>query len=333
MRTRQIAVGVLIVALFALPAFTRDPYYLHLLITAGIQCILAVGFWMLLTAGNITVAQASFMGIGSYMSVLLVMRLGWSFWEAFPVSGIVAAIFGLVLGIPTLRLRGVYFVMVTIGFGMILGTVWTRYWWAFGFHTGVINIPAPGSISLFGLYTIQFDSQHRVSFYYLTLLFALVILLIVYRMTHSRIGLTFSAIRSAEDLSASVGISLSRYRVIAFTVICFFAGATGSLYAHYSGFISNQSFGFQQSANVLMSTVIGGTGAFAGPILGVGFMAVLSEVLRPFQEYIPLVQGSILILVMVFLPGGIYGSVQLATAKVRQMLSSSSKEQPETGKP
>lgn len=326
MRARQIAVGVLIVALFAIPVFTRDPYYLHVLIAAGIQAILAVGLWMLLTAGNITVAQASFLGIGSYMSVLLVVRLGWSFWAAFPVCGLVASAFALILGVPTLRLRGVYFVMVTVGFGMILNTVWTRYWWVFGFHTGVIDIPPPGSVSLFGLYTIQFGSQYRVSFYYLTLLFALVMLLIMYRMTHSRVGLTFNAIRSADDLSASVGINLSRYRIIAFTATCFFAGAAGSLYAHYTTFISNQSFAFQQSANVLMATVIGGTGAFAGPILGVGFMSVLSEVLRPLQEYIPLVQGATLILVLVFMPRGIFGAVETGSAWVKQRFSAPAKE-------
>jgi len=329
MRAKQIAVGVLVVALFALPLFTRDPYYLHILIIAGIQCVLAVGFWMLLSAGNITVAQASFLGIGSYMSVILVMKLGWTFWEAFPICGIIAGIFGLLLGLPTLRLRGVYFVMVTVGFGMILRTVWARYWWAFGFHTGVIDIPAPGSISLFGLYTIEFSSTSKVSFYYLTMIFVAVILFTVYRLTHSRVGLTFAAIRSADDLSASVGIDLSRYRVIAFTLVCFFAGITGSLYAHYSSFISNENFGFQQSANVLMATVIGGTGAFAGPIIGTGFMALLSEVLRPLQEYIPLVQGAILILVMVFMPGGIWGAVQSGADWTKQRRSLAPKAVPE----
>ncbi len=326
MRAKQIAVVVLVVAFFAVPAFTRDSYYLHLLITAGIQATLAVGLWMVLNAGNITMAQATFLGIGSYTSVLLVVKAGWPFWVSIPACGIVAAVIGFLLGIPTLRLRGVYFVMVTVGFGMILNIVWTRFWWVWGFHTGVMNIPAPDTISVLGLFNIEFSTQERVSFYYLTLIFVLVILVIVYRITHSRIGLTFSAIKSADDLSASVGINLSRYRIIAFTAACFFAGATGALYAHYTGFISNQVFGFQQSANVLMATVIGGTGGFVGPIIGTGFFAVLSEVLRSLQEYIPLVQGAILILVLVFMPGGIWGTSQGVYAWAKRRMSAPAKE-------
>lgn len=318
MRVRPIALGLFLVVLFIIPVITKDPYYLHVFIAAGIQCILAVGFWMLLTAGNITVAQATFLGIGAYTSVVLVMKAGLPFWGAFPIAGIVAGLLGLLLGYPTLRLRGVYFVMVTLGFGMILGTFWGRWWWLFGFHTGVLNIPSPGSVSLFGLYTIQFSSHHRVSFYYLILIFALIMLFIMYRLTHSRIGLTFQAIRGSDELAKSVGIDLARYRVIAFSATCFFAGIAGSFYAHYMGFISNVDFGFGQSVHVLMAVMIGGSGAFTGPIVGVGFLSLLNELLRPLQEYIPLVHGAMLIVVMVFLPGGIYGTWQRASSRVWQ---------------
>lgn len=201
--------GALTVAVLAgfllVPVLTDDPYWLGVFIIMGINIILAVGLWIIILTGQLSLAQGAFMGIGAYTSALLTLRLDWSFWAALPAAGAAAAGVALALGYPILRVRGAYFAILTFALGEIARLVWQRWDDPFGGHTGLYGIPTPDSISTAITPDILFSD--RVNYYYLVLALVATTVVAAYRLASSRMGLTFRAIREAEELAQGVGIS------------------------------------------------------------------------------------------------------------------------------
>lgn len=297
--------GILLLLLTLIPLAGQDPYLLHILILVGINIMLASSLRLIALAGQISLAHGGMMGVGAYTSVLLVMKLGFSYWLALPLAGVASALLALLVGYPFVKLKGIYFSMVTIFLAeMIILT--TEQWRGLtGGTSGIINIPRPGPLVIPGLLHLDFSS--KLSFYFLLLLLIFLSLLILYALEHSRIGLTWQTIQQSHFLAESVGIHTIRYQVLAFAIGGFFAGIVGSFYGHYMSIISPRSFGFFFAINVLVYMVVGGTGRFSGPIFGASLLTSLPEVFRPLKEYQPFIFAGVMMFVIFFLPEGLVG--------------------------
>lgn len=296
-RVRAAVVALLLIA-FLLPLVVKGAYSLHILIIIAVFAVLAMGQWLILTLGQVSVAQAAFFGLGAYTSAVLQISLGWNSWLSLGAAGVVAAAIAAIIGYPALRLRGIYFIILTLVLGAAVNLVFMYWAGLTGGAKGLAGVPGPDA--LLGL-----KLTSKVAFYYLALMIALVAGGAMYRLHRSRIGMTFMAIRQAEHLASSVGVAAARYKVLAFTVACFFAGMVGAFYAQYTHYVGPYDFTFHDSAKIIVYMVLGGTGHILGPLLGTAFVVAIEQATTGFAQYIPLFYGGALILVVLFLPQGL----------------------------
>ena len=298
MVNRNIVLIPLVILLAVLPAFIRDPYILNILITTGIWATSVWGVRLIMTTGQLTLGHTAYMAVGAYASTLLVMKGGLSFWLALPLAGLTAALVALLIGYPTLRIKGVYFSIITFAFAEIIRLIIVNWPGFLGGSGGIPGIPAPTPV-----FSISFTG--RIPFYYLILVISGLTYLVMEGIERSRIGKIFSVIHESDTLAESFGINIMKYKMIAFALGCFFAGVSGSVYAHYYNFTSPEFFTIWQSVYCLLFVIVGGIGSVLGPVLGTFFMTLVPEILRQTKEYEPVVYAVILILVMFLLPGGL----------------------------
>lgn len=292
--------------LILIPLFSRDTYLLGVFILIFFNIILAATFRQVMNIGYMNITHISFLGFGAYTSSLLMTKLGLNFWLCLPAAGLVAGVLALVMGIVTLRIKGFYFVMMTTALveAVRIAIMNTPYNWAGGAQ-GMAKIPPPDSIVIPGLFTVGFDS--RVNFYYLVLVVMLIFLIALYALETSRFGLIFRAIKQQDLLAEHIGINIMKYKVLNFVFSLIIVGMTGSLYVHYFSMIDPSGLGFMGTAGAIIHCVIGGWGSIAGPIIGASVITVLSELLRPFRQFMPIPLGAILIFMLVAMPEGIVG--------------------------
>jgi branched-chain amino acid transport system permease protein len=300
---RRILLAAVILLLLLVPVFMVDKYRLHIAIMVYYGIILATSLRLIFTTGQLSVAHAAFLGIGAYASTLLVMRLGLTFWLSLPLAGLASAAVAAGIGWLTLRIKGVYFIIVSFAFAEIVSLVWIEWVGLFGGPSGIAGIPPPQPIVIPGLGSVDFES--KASMYYLALALALLTVAVMHRIDHSRLGMTLKAIRESDLLSECLGVHVMRYKLLAFCVSCFFAGLAGSFYAHYFYSISPFHFGPHLSIDIVVHTVVGGLGSVFGPVLGAALLVVATEALRAVGNWDLLVMGLLLITVMLFLPGGL----------------------------
>ena len=279
----------------------RDKYILHIGISVALNISLATSLWLLWTLGFVSFAHAGFMGIGAYTSALLFLKLGWPFWATIWIGAMMAGVVACVVSIPLMRTRAVYFFMASWAIGEVIKRVFAYYRGFFGGWEGLFGI-LPPKLSFLGL-NINFSS--RVAYYYLAAVFTVAIVFFVYRLNRSRVGMIFWSIHDAETLSEHVGVHNLKYKVTAFSLACFLAGLTGALYAHYHTYINPKTFDIWQSEFSLVHIIVGGLSTVGGPVLGATFLTVLDELLRPTGYYRVILFGIILILTVLFLPGGL----------------------------
>lgn len=299
---KNIIVAVAVMVGVALPLIFKNQYIIHIFIAMMIWSIMALGIRVVLISGHLNVAQASFMGIGAYASGVLAVKLGWSFWFCLPAAGLIAAFLALLIGFPTLRIKGAYFVIVTIGLSEVCRNVWMMGDKLFGGPQGLLGIPTPDPVKL-GSLEIMFYS--KVEFFYLAFILFLLTVFILYRFEKSRAGLILNSIRQQDLLTECLGIKIMKYKLAAFVLGAFFAGLGGAFWAHYFTYCSPWDFTLHNSFTMLMYVMIGGLGSILGPIVGCVVMIATEEVLRPFKEFVPLIMGTILILILLFFPGGL----------------------------
>jgi branched-chain amino acid transport system permease protein len=285
------------------PLFTAHLYVLHILILIGINIILASSLRFIATSGQLSLAHAGMVSIGAYTSTLLVMKLGFSFWMALPLAGLAAMSIAFLVGLPFVRLKGIYFTMVTLFLTEFIRLIAEQWRSLTGGSSGIIAIPRPNALIIPGLLNISFAS--KVDFYYLALIMVLVTLLILYAIEFSRIGITFLSIQQSDSLAESTGINSSGFRVLAFSIGCFFAGIGGAFYSHYLSAINPNSFGFLLSIYVFIYMVVGGIQRFSGPIIGAIILTFVREFASGVREYEPFVFAGILLLIIFFLRGGV----------------------------
>ena len=297
----KLVVGIVIaLLLIAVPFILGSPYLLRVAIMIGIFVILASSLNLIIGfTGMFSLAHAAFYGLGAYCSAILTLKLGCPFLLALLFAGIFAGLLGAFVGLATLRLRETFLVFGTLAFGEIVRIVIMNWNSLTRGPMGIPGIPFP---KIFGL-----EFKNYTLYYYLVLLFAAIIVLLIYRMYHSRVGRAFIALREDETGAASMGIYIFGYKVWAFTLGCFFAGIAGALYAHFVRYISADQFAMNESFAILTMVALGGTGSIIGPIVGATILMVFPELFRFLEEYRMVLYGLILICIMMFKPEGIAG--------------------------
>ncbi|MFC1908164.1 branched-chain amino acid ABC transporter permease [Chloroflexota bacterium] len=302
MKTRTVGLVLLAIVLVMVPFFIGR-YYIDVLSTLLFNVIIVVSFRLIATTGGWSLAHIPIMGWGAYTTALMAKTLGWPFWLTLPLAALAAALVGLMISYPLARTKGFGFFIASFAAGESMRLLWTRLQVPFGGHGGIVYIPDPGSISLFGLGIIDFGLA--IPYYFLTLVITAFCVLIMYGVERSRIGDDFKAIKSQSGLSRSMGINIIRYKMLAFVIGCFFAGVAGVLFAQRYCSVDPASFGFLKTMYLLVWLVFGGTSTFAGPIVGLSVMTAVHELLSPLSEWRPVAYGSILIVTLLFLPDGL----------------------------
>jgi branched-chain amino acid transport system permease protein len=292
-----IAFGVL---LLVLPQ-VLNKYFVDVAVLAGIYIMLALGLNIVVgLTGLLALGYIAFYAVGAYTYALLWVHFQLPFWLGLPIGAVVAALFGLLLGSPVLRLRGDYLAIVTLGFGEITRIVLNNWDEVTRGPNGILGIQRP---RLFG-----FTFRQPMHYYYLILTMVLLTIFIVRRIERSRIGRAWVAIREDEVAARAMGVNVTALKLLAFAAGAAFAGLAGVFFAGKMTFISPESFTFMESVMVLCMVVLGGMGSIPGVILGAVALIILPEALRQFQLYRLLVFGGAMALMMIFRPQGLIPS-------------------------
>ncbi|HET6313932.1 MAG TPA: branched-chain amino acid ABC transporter permease [Chloroflexia bacterium] len=263
----------------------------------GINAIMALSIYITLSCAMLSLSNAASMAVGAYASALLTQQAGWPLWLAVVAGAAVAGLVALPLGLPILRLRGVFLAIATLGFGEVVRII-------------VVNTPAVGGPEGFRLNAG--DRSATVSG--LEIFGTLVVLAYFFaRMKGSRMGLALDAIREDESAARTMGINVTFYKVVAYVTGAVVAGLGGALYAHLRAYISPGDFGFQRAVDILVFAVVGGTFAWRGAILGAALITLLPEITRSapvvgglnIKDHPEIFSGLILLLVILFLPRGL----------------------------
>ena len=288
-----------IVVPLLLPLFLNH-YYLDTLSLAALYAILAVGLHITVgLTGLLDLGYAAFYGIGAYVYAVASTQIGVSFWPGLLAGGVVAALFGVLLGVVTLRLRGDYLAIVTLGFVQMVYLVLNGWESVTGGPNGILRIGRP----------VLFDVvlKRPPHFYLLTVALLILTVVAVRRLMRSQIGRAWMAIRDDAVAAAAMGIDVTRMKIMAFAFGAGIAGMAGVVFAAKYAFVSPESFNFQESVRVLSMVVLGGMGSLGGAILGAALLTLLPEMLRDLENYRMLIFGLILIAVMVLRPQGLLG--------------------------
>jgi branched-chain amino acid transport system permease protein len=252
-------------------------YYLSIINLVLISIVGALGLNILVGyTGQISIGHAAFMSVGAYTAANLAVRAGLPFWITLPAGGLMAAIVGAVVGIPSLRIKGLYLAIATLAGQLIIEWIINHVPWISGGTQASIQVPRP---SLFG-----FEMKTQGELYFFLLFFALIAIVAALNLVRSRIGRAFVAIRDQDIAAEIIGIDIFRYKLIAFAISSFYAGVCGVLYTYYFGIANYEQFQLGVSIEYLAMIIIGGLGSVLGSILGAAFVALLPLVIRTVME-------------------------------------------------
>jgi branched-chain amino acid transport system permease protein len=313
-RTAFTILIVIILAGVGIPRLFPSPYYLDLFVVLVVNAVLAMAFVLQLRTGLINLGLAAFWGFGGYVSALLAMRLGLSVWLSMPLSMLISALLALVCGFILIGSgsSGFTFVILSAVIGMLFTPVVGSIS-SIGGYSGLSKIPRPEAIELPGLPALTFDS--KANMFYLALFLLFIIIFVLRAFYAAWTGRAWSAIALNSRLAESVGVNLFRYKMLSFVVGSAVVGLVGSFYAHYTTFLSPNTFGIWQNINLQIFAILGGIGyPIAGPLLGSAVMTLLTESMRSVKTLAPAVQGAVLILLILFLPNGLLGLLRWRSA-------------------
>lgn len=303
---------VMVIAL--IPAVLRGNYLMNVLVFVGIHTMLAVALNLLLGyAGQISLGQAGFFGLGAYLSGILTTTHGINPWLGMIIAAVAVGIIAFFIGFPILKLKGHYLAMATLGLGIIMYIVFNEAVSYTGGPSGLSGIP---NLSISG---IVFDND--VKNYYLIWGLTLLLILLALNLVHSRIGRALRAIHDSEVAARVMGVNARLLKVQIFAMSACISAVAGSLYAHTMGFIAPASFGFNFSVELVTMVIIGGLASVYGSILGAALLTLLPEMLRAFQDYDILLYGLLLIVMTMFMPGGLVKGIPALFGWVRRRFS------------
>lgn len=266
--------------------------YSNLVLGLGVNALLALSIYLTLSCGMLAMANAAFMGIGAYTASLLTMNYDTPFIVSIAAGMVAPAIVAFVIGKPTLRLSGVYLAMATLAFGEVVRI--------FVLNTESIT---GGALGLNGI-------PQSTQWWHVALALGLVLLLL-WRLRHSRVGRAFESIKEDETAAGLMGIDVGAHKMLAFVMGAAIAGLAGTLNAHLTFFIGPNEYGFDRGVDILTMAILGGINGLTGPILGGTILTLLPEVLRGFQDFRLVVNGLILVLIVLFLPKGLWDPARI----------------------
>lgn len=290
----------ILVVLCFLPLFVKDQFFIHLAVSFAIYCALATSLNLVVGyAGQVSFAHAAFFGIGAYTSALLALKWGWNFWFGMLSSFFLVTILAFLVGIPTLRLRGSYLTICTMGLQLIVDTLILKWVKLTNGPMGLTGIPSP---KFFGI-----SLADPANYYYLAYLWLFLNILLLWRVEASRIGFEMLAIREDEDAARATGVNSGALKLWAFSVSAGLAGATGAVYAHYIGSIDPSPFKLSFSSIILVMVIMGGRGTILGGAVGALALSLIPEWLRFLQNYRMIMYGLAMILLIMYMPKGLLG--------------------------
>ena len=286
--------------------FLFSSYQTNIMITALMYVVLGLGLNIVVgMAGLLDLGYVAFYAVGAYSYALLNLHYGLGFWTVLPIGAVLAALFGIVLGFPVLRLRGDYLAIVTLGFGEIIRLI-LENWNEFSKGpSGISNIPRPG---FFG---IEMSLGTAIIYlYFLVLALVGVTIFVVNRLQNSRIGRAWFALREDEIACQAMGIDKTKTKLTAFALGATWAGLVGVIFAAKTTFVNPASFTFLESAIILCIVVLGGMGSIVGVVIAALVLLLLPEYMRAFSDYRMLVFGAVLVVMMVFRPQGLVSNIR-----------------------
>jgi branched-chain amino acid transport system permease protein len=303
---KRLIFWAVVIVLLAMAPFVLRSYNLYLLNLAAVKIIAAIGLALLTGyTGQLSIGHAGFLAIGAYGTALLAQHFGLPFWVGIPVAGLISGLAGFILLIPALRLTAIYLAIATLAFGTAVAEALPRWAAVTGGYQGM-RVPRA---SFFGI-----NVQNDVAMYYLALAMTVLLLLVARNIVRSRVGRAFVAIRDKSMAAQACGVSLAKYKALAFFVSALYAGLAGGLYAHVVGYISPAEFGLAKSIDLFIMIALGGMASLPGPVLGALFLTYLPHWLSGFRGLQSIIYGASLIGVVVFMPFGIWGFVRKWTA-------------------
>lgn len=299
---KGLLLGGLTVGLLVAPVFVSDIYILSILNLMTIYSILCMGLNLILGfTGLLSLGQAAFYGIGAYTTAILMTRYGFGFVSAFFASAVLAMLAGIIIALPTRKVRGDYFCLITLAFGEIFRLVATSWIEFTRGAMGIVGIPIP---KIFGIAIVT-----ETHFYYLGLCILLFTFLTLRGIANTRYGRAFIAIREDELAADTMGINTALYKILAFSIGCLYAGMAGSYLAVYQTVVTPSNFRLEESCLMIIMVIVGGMGRnLLAPLAGVVVMTVATEVFRSTAEYRMLIIGLIMVLVLLLRPQGLFGS-------------------------
>jgi branched-chain amino acid transport system permease protein len=297
----------LLVLFVAVPILLgKSPYYITVLTNAAILSFISLGVWITFSIGRMNLAQGAFALVGGYAAAILATRYGVSFWICLPLAGLISAALGALIGWPVLRLKGVYFAMTTLSLTEAIRLLALNGGDITKGATGIVNIPRPGPIGIFGLTLVpEFNGADPLPFYFLACALLALGLVAVWRLSTSRLGWVFRSLRQNEDLATSIGINVAKYRVIAFGICCFMGGMGGAFFAAFHQNIYPATYTISDSVNFMLYCFLGGLSYIFGPVVGAFLLVIAFELLHAVQDYQALIYGVLMIVCMLWLPNGI----------------------------
>ena len=295
---------IMVAIAIVFPIIFQHPYVVNIGVMAGIYSILSMSL-NLITGymGIVTLGHAAFFGIGAYTAALLALNMGWNFIFTFIAAAAVSAIFGLLLGLPTLRLSGRYLSIVTLAFCEVIRILETNWKWLTRGPLGLPSIPSP---ELFG---IVLDEPWKQ--YYFVLIMCALTIFCISSVMNSRIGRGITAVKNDQVAAEAMGVKSFQYKLMVFALSALFAGIGGAFYAHYVSFIDPTSFSFDQSTQILSMTIMGGLSNLFGSIFGAITLISLPEILRPLMAWRQVIYGALLVVMVMWRPKGLFGGFNL----------------------
>ena len=303
-------------AVFLLAVFVLVPLFIsatgrvdffYTLTSVALLSVGAAGVWLTFYIGRINIGQGAYALVGGYVSAILVTQAGVSFWLTLPLAGLFCAVISVLIGFPILRLRGVYFAMVTL----VLTEVARLSALALPITNGakgITSIPLPGEFSIFGLTIIPAFgtlSNPRFGFYLMAVVLMVITYLVLWRIVNSRLGHLCRSLQQNEELSASIGVNTAYLRVLAYAISSFFGGIAGAMFASIAQSIYPSSFVVADSVNFMLYCFLGGLGYVFGPMLGTLLLYFGWDLLSIAREYQLLIYSGVMILLMLVLPNGV----------------------------
>ena len=311
-RTAKIAAvsSFLVIVLILVPVLIAatgrtDLYYT--LTSVALLSIASAGVWLTFFIGRINIGQGAYALMGGYVSAILVVNYGVSFWFTLPLAGLFCAVASILIGYPILRLRGVYFAMVTLVLTEVARLLALALPITNG-AKGMVSIPLPGALSILG-FTIIPDfatiQNSRLAFYLLAVTMMVLCFAVMHRLVNSRIGKLCQSLQQNEELASSIGVNIAYLRVIAYAISSFFGGVAGAIFAAISQSIYPSSFTVTDSVNFMLNCFFGGLGYVFGPMLGTLVLYFGWDLLFQTGKFQLLIYSTLMIILMLFLPNGL----------------------------